>query len=135
MLVREKQIKLYHRTRKVFDVLVPGGHDASISGPAIWLTDNPADIQAKHNVPDGCEGARTIPVYARMDRPFKVDQKAKELAWGDIPFPLLLTQGDVDFLKTKDYDSIIYTHTHGGREMTEYIVFDSEQVRSAIGGD
>ncbi len=140
---------LYHATSKDFDTFIPGGENPAMSGPAIWLTTERESPPAAHNIRQVpgkpgfsygnqsgkyTPGSNILPLYVRMEKPFYVDsedqrQVAKDGGFNSA-FPHLVDQADVDKLKAAGYDGVVL---QGGMSGDEYIVFDPEQVKSAIG--
>lgn len=137
--------KVYHATRGDHSVLKPGGSDPTLSGKAIWLSPHAGHQAAMHNIMsrDGFrDGVNVMPLYARIERPLVIDdlvmlEWAREVfANGSREFPQLMTdQARAEVLK--EYDSIILDGPSIGwkGETGEVIVFDSTQVKSAIGND
>lgn len=137
--------KVYHATRGDHSVLKPGGSDPTLSGKAIWLSPHAGHQAAMHNIMsrDGFrDGVNVMPLYARIERPLVIDdlvmlEWAREVfANGSREFPQLMTdQARAEVLK--EYDSIILDGPSIGwkGETGEVIVFDSTQVKSAIGNN
>ena len=142
-------MRFYHATANDFSAFKPGGDDPEMSGSAIWLSPY-ADYQpAYHNV--GArgggfrEGARVLPLYARMQNPLTLDDPdmlswAREVfAGGSSAFPRMLPQNWVDDIRSEGYDSIIYKSKPlkdvSGKEYPsdESMVFEPTQIKSATG--
>jgi hypothetical protein len=133
-----KPLRLFHHTYKDFNTFKPGGYDPKLSGVAIWLTEvadaNEAAFAhqtrwAKHNGaalfhPDSyvVSGARTLPLYARIENPLIVKM-------GDNI--QLFPPDRVKKLKAEGYDGAIQRDESG--KITEAVVFDPGQVKSATG--
>jgi N12 class adenine-specific DNA methylase len=140
---------MYHITTGDFSQFTPGGADANLSGPAIWLTPDKGNQNAAHNVGGFYgkfrDGANVMPLYVKMERPLYItDQheyqeanKQFNLTGG---FPRALTQGEVEAIRARGYDGIYfasYNSAEGydlatGRNV-EVIVFDGGQLKSATG--
>ena len=136
--------RLYHATTKDFSKFIPGGENPTQSGRAIYLGSEKLreSLPAAHNVPkDSAAGARTMPVYARMQNPLVLDSKdVKEWAsavYADdsSQFPYLLKDSTIESLKQDGYDGIKlhYSDDPGAVLGDEYIVFNPEQIKSATG--
>ena len=137
--------KVYHATRGDHNILKPGGSNPTLSGKAIWLSPHAEHQAAMHNIMsrDGFrEGVNVMPLYARIERPLVIDdltmlEWAREVfAGGSREFPQLMTdQAREEVLK--EYDSIILDGQAIGwkGDTGEVIVFDSTQIKSAIGND
>jgi hypothetical protein len=142
--------RLYHATPENFSEFKAGGIDPKISGSAIWLGPY-ADYQPAFHRIGGSqtnrfrEGANVMPLYARMENPLLIDDKAMEdwasavFADGDGNFPNLMPQHWVDNIRSEGYDGIMYARPEKvfpsgetSRDQ-EYIVFDPKQIKSAIG--
>lgn len=140
---------LYHATAKDFNVFVPGGIPEKgrnlDSGYAVWLGANPEYQPAMHNIAgrEGKfrEGTNVMPVYVSSKSPLVIDDK-EMLNWardvfanGSMEFPHLMPQKWVDAVKDAGYDSIIYDDPNktGDINNVEYIVFEPNQIKSAIG--
>jgi len=147
----------YHATAKDFSQFIPGGYDPSLSGPAIWLTPHKHSQSAGHNIMSGRgqfkEGANVKPLYVKIEKPLHVDESdpegkeelrkkfgAKSYGW-----PMTIHPEDVRKMKEAGYDGIFHL-THRDAETgaskpfnretgegLETIVFDPNQVKSAIG--
>jgi hypothetical protein len=137
--------KLFHMTRADFSEFIPGGLDPMDSGPAIFLSTNPSAGSATFRVGSEQrgfrEGARTMPVYAKLKSPLVVDSKemldfAREsFADGSLEFPQLIAKETVDALKSEGYDSVIFDGKGvGWRDAeNEILVFNPTQIKSATG--
>ena len=137
--------KLYHATPKDFTEFKPGGENPKDSGPAIWLASSPNGTAASWRVGNEQsgwkDGANIMPVYARLERPLLIDSKDM-MSWArkvyaTSEFPQLMSQQTVDDLKADGYDSIIVKEEplKYGKGNDEIIVFDPEQIKSAIGNN
>jgi len=142
--------RLYHSTPEDFSEFKAGGVNPAISGNAIWMGPY-ADYQpAFHRIsgPGGRqfkEGTRVLPLYARMQNPLLIDDKAMQdwastvFAGGSREFPHLMPQHWVDNIRSEGYDGVMYTPPEtvspSGETSKnhEYIVFDPKQIKSAIG--
>jgi hypothetical protein len=142
---------LYHITPSDFDTFIPGGIPDEkgylSSGKAIWLSPNKESQPASHNISGKAvgryrEGVNVMPLYVRMERPLLLDDRetadwAREVfANGSREFPLLLNEKTIQEVKDGGYDGIIWTSPYSpskGVEDYEYVVFDPNQVKSAIG--
>jgi hypothetical protein len=137
--------KLYHMTTADFNKFIPGGLSPMDSGPAIFLSTDPAAGSATFRVGSEergfREGARTMPVYAKLKNPLVIDSKemlsfAREsFADGSREFPQLISKETVDALKAEGYDSVIFDGKGAfkGGAPNEIIVFDPKQIKSATG--
>jgi hypothetical protein len=137
--------KLFHMTRADFSEFIPGGLDPMDSGPAIFLSTNPSAGSATFRVGSEQrgfrEGARTMPVYAKLKSPLVVDSKemldfAREsFADGSLEFPQLIAKETVDALKSEGYDSVIFDGKGvGWRDAeNEILVFNPTQIKSVTG--
>ena len=118
------------------------------SGPAIWFTDDAESQPAAHNVGGYqgkfAEGTNVMPVYLRMKNPLWIDDEtsyewAREVfsSGKGSAFPQILTTEEVMMLMEEGYDSIIFKpkefKTTPQDWQNEYVVFDTTQVKSAIG--
>jgi hypothetical protein len=142
--------RFYHATPEDFSAFKPGGVNPNISGNAIWLGPY-ADYQPAFHRVGGSqgnrfrEGTQVMPLYARMQNPLLIDDKAMEdwasavFAGGNREFPHLMPQHWVDNIRSEGYDGIMYTlpekvYPNGETSKNhEYIVFDPTQIKSAIG--
>jgi len=143
-----KPLRLYHATARDFDRFKPGGLDPTLSGRAMWFTDDKEYQPAMHNIGtlrEGQfrEGTNVMPVYLKMERPLVIDNldmlkwAQKAFAGGSREFPYLMPQKWVDEVRRNDeYDGIILDlpSQERGRER-EYIVFEPTQIKSAIGNE
>lgn len=143
---------LYHITPENFSKFIPGGFPNKrgflSSGKAIWLSPNKENQPAYHNVGSlkgrYKEGTNVMPLYVRMERPLLLDDK-ETLDWANTvfagesgEFPQLMNEKWVKEVKDAGYDGIIYTSPYtqkSGTEDHEYVVFDANQVKSAIGNN
>ena len=142
--------RMYHATPENFSEFKAGGINPKISGNAIWMGPY-ADYQPAFHRIGGSqvnrfrEGANVMPLYARMENPLLIDDKAMEdwastvFAGGSREFPNLMPQHWVDNIRSEGYDGIMYTPPEKvlpsgetSRDQ-EYIVFDPKQIKSAIG--
>ena len=142
---------LYHATAENFNEFIPGGFPDEngylSSGEAIWLSPNKESQPAAHNINGNTlgryrEGVNVMPLYVRMERPLLLDDRqsadwAREVfGKGSREFPLLMNKDWVKEVKDAGYDGIIWTSPYSADSATrdhEYIVFDANQVKSAIG--
>jgi hypothetical protein len=137
--------KLFHMTTADFSEFIPGGLNPMDSGPAIFLSTNPSAGSATFRVGSEQrgfrEGARTMPVYAKLKSPLVIDSKemldfAREsFADGSREFPQLISKQTVDALKSEGYDSVIFDGKGVGwrNAENEILVFDPKQIKSATG--
>ena len=142
--------RMYHATPENFSEFKAGGINPKISGNAIWMGPY-ADYQPAFHRIGGSqvnrfrEGANVMPLYARMENPLLIDDKAMEdwastvFAGGSREFPNLMPQHWVDNIRSEGYDGIMYTPPEkvlpSGETLRdqEYIVFDPKQIKSASG--
>ena len=134
-------LTVYHTTPDDFSEFKAGGDDESKSGRAMWFGVDGHNPQAAHNVLQGRragkfkDGVRTMPVYLQMKRPLVIDKSTREWAasvWGS-DFPQIMSEETIKDVR-QDYDGIIYHSPLNGRP-SEYIVFEPNQVKSAIGNN
>ena len=141
----------YHATSRHFSEFIPGGHDPSLSGPAIWLTPHKHSQPAAHNVMGRGtfrEGANVMPLYVKIENPLYVtdsdrEEKAelvKKFGSKSYSWPMTLHPEDVKKMKDAGYDGIFHINDQSGvkfnpetGEGLETIVFDPGQLKSAIG--
>jgi hypothetical protein len=141
---------LYHITPKDFKTFVPGGIPEKgknlDSGKAIWLSPNKENQPAAHNIYGKGQpfrsGTNVMPLYVKMERPLVLDDEGmadwarNTFAEGKNDFPWLMPDRWIKAVKEAGYDGIMWLDPIGvgGRvENYEYIVFDPNQVKSAIG--
>jgi hypothetical protein len=131
--------RLYHATPADFEVFKPGGNDMSLSGRAIFLTDDASNQPAAHNVGGYKghynEGTNVMPLYANISKPLIVtNENLRELKqkYGD-GFPLLIPRESAYDIMDDGYDGVITRDIFNGQSPAEYVVFDSTQLKSAIG--
>jgi hypothetical protein len=142
-MLSDSQIKerLYHATPKDFDVFKVGGPDPSISGHAIWLSNQPSHQPAAHHIGSNANpkpGTNVMPVYVQAKRPMVLDDE-NMLKWAQSAyankspeFPYLMPKDWADRVK-EDYDSIILADPYGHGDAHEVIMFNPNQIKSAIG--
>lgn len=133
-----KPLVVYHTTPNDFSEFKPGGDNDQKSGRAMWFGVDAHNPQAAHNVLQGRkagkfkDGVRTMPVYLRMQRPLVIDDSTREWVrsvWGS-DFPQIISPEMVADLK-QDYDGVIF-HSPLNGKISEYIVFEPNQIKSAI---
>ena len=136
---------LYHITKENFKAFIPGGKNPKLSGEAIWLTDSPTHQPAAHNVGgrngNFKDGTQVIPLYCKMVHPLIIDDKSM-LEWFNSAFiqdgnsmaPQVLTTENIKEIKSDGYDGIIFytSKVFGSNAPSEYIVFNPNQVKSAL---
>jgi hypothetical protein len=140
-----KPRRLYHITPKNFDAFDVNRPDAvgpmsAESGPVIFMSDDPENQPAAHNVGGFKgkfkEGANVMPVYASIQNPLFIDytSKAAERARFNLGrgWPYIYTQEDVSKLQAAGYDGVFLTGQYGPNEI---VAFRPEQVKSAIGNE
>jgi hypothetical protein len=127
---------VYHATTQDFDEFKPGGFNAKLSGRAMWFTPDAECQPAAHNIGMNLnkpnEGTRVIPAYLDVKRPMVIDADTKAWAralYGN-NFPQFIPDHAIDEIK-RDYDGILYFDRDN--KLAEVIVFDSTQIKSAIG--
>lgn len=136
---------MYHATPEDFTEFKPGGKDETLSGPAIWLSPYADKQAAAHNIGRGKgefrEGTNVMPVYVRMERPLVIDDMTM-LEWarsvyGNSEFPQLISKKAVADMKEDGYDGIQFDGEAlgWGDRSGETIVFDANQIKSAIGNN
>jgi hypothetical protein len=135
--------RLYHATPKNFKEFKLGGKDPKISGPAIWLSADPKNQPAMHNIGSRTaqfrEGVNVMPVYAQSKNPMMLDDKGM-LEWaqaafanGSKEFPELLSPETVEAIKQEGYDSIVHADPYKTGRPHEIIMFHPNKIKSAIG--
>lgn len=137
----------YHATPNDFEAFKVGGVDPKISGHAIWLSTNPKELPASHNIGSPKrgykQGTRVLAVYVKMERPLVIDDK-EMLKWaqdvfaqGSENFPQVMPKDWVDEItKDGEYDGIIFDGKKlYGHDYNEIIVFKPNQIKSAIGNN
>jgi len=87
--------RLYHLTPNSFDEFIAGGPDGIDGQQAIFLTPNPLDQSASHNVKHSTSGANIMPVLTKTNSPLYVDEFNREEVmkrWGitNREFPYLV---------------------------------------------
>lgn len=136
--------RLFHATRADFDSFKVGGDGTDAlgaeSGPVIFMTDNPERQNAAHNIGgfggEFKDGARVMPLYARIENPLHVDEFNMEKLRAELGlsrgFPSLFTSADVAALKAAGHDGVIHFRSdYDGESTNEVIAFDKSQVKSA----
>lgn len=141
----------YHATSRHFSEFIPGGHDPSLSGPAIWLTPHKHSQPAAHNIMrrgEFREGANVMPLYVKIENPLYVtnsdkegkEELRKEFGAKSDGWPMTLHPDDVKKMKDAGYDGIFHINDYSDvkfnpetGEGLETIVFDPSQLKSAIG--
>ena len=136
---------MYHATPEDFTEFKPGGKDETISGPAIWLSPYADTQAAAHNIGrkkgQPREGTNVMPVYVRMERPLVIDDMTSlefaRSAYGNSEFPQLISKKAVADMKEDGYDGIQFDGEAlgWGDRSNETIVFDANQIKSAIGNN
>lgn len=134
----------YHATAVDFDAFKRGGIDPALSGHAIWVTPHATNQAAAHNISTKTgykPGTRVIPVYVKMQKPLYIDDLVS-LEWaravfanGSKEFPHIMDkQWMEDVTRGGEYDGIIFDGVSlgWGPESVEYIVFNPNQLKSAI---
>jgi hypothetical protein len=141
---------LYHITPKDFRTFIPGGIPEKgknlDSGKAIWLSPNKENQPAAHNIYGKGQpfrsGTNVMPLYVKMESPLVLDDEGMAdwardtFAEGSNDFPWLMPDRWIKAVKEAGYDGIMWLDpigTGGRVENYEYIVFDPNQVKSAIG--
>jgi hypothetical protein len=137
-------LKLYHGTDQDFNIFK---HPSETKGPrgglmrgkdqsdGFYFTENPrvAEVYANHFARNVRKPAdqKIIPVYLRMEKPYVIDMDSE---YGNKY--VFLNKENIDALKAKGYDGVINlfdTKRRGVPVTKEYIAFDANQVKSAIG--
>ena len=136
---------MYHATPEDFTEFKSGGKDETLSGPAIWLSPYADKQAAAHNIGRTKgkyrEGTNVMPLYVRMERPLVIDDMTM-LEWarsvyGNSEFPQLISKKAVADMKEDGYDGIQFDGEAlgWGDRSGETIVFDANQIKSAIGNN
>jgi hypothetical protein len=133
--------RLYHATPNDFDEFKVGGTDPSISGHAIWLSNDPSRQPAVHHIGSPTKpksGVNVMPVHVQAKNPMLLDDPTM-LSWaqsayanGSKEFPELMPKEWADRVK-EDYDSIILADPYGRGDPHEVIMFNPSKIKSAIG--
>lgn len=133
--------RLYHATPNEFDAFQVGGTDPSISGHAIWLSNDPSRQPAVHHIGSPTKpksGVNVMPVYVQAKNPMLLDDPTM-LSWaqsayanGNKEFPELMPKEWADRVK-ENYDSIILADPYGRGDPHEVIMFNPSKIKSAIG--
>jgi hypothetical protein len=130
---------LYHATPSDFEIFKPGGNDMSLSGRAIYLTDNALEQHAAHNIGgykgQYKEGTNVMPLHANISKPLIVtNENLRELQqkYGS-GFPRIIPRENAYDIMDDGYDGVITRDIANGEIPAEYVVFDSTQLKSAIG--
>lgn len=145
-------MRMYHITPHDFDTFHPGGkevldgHPKGQSGRAIWFSPDKEEQPAAHNTRtrSGYQpGTNVMPVYLRIERPLLIDSETM-MEWarnafgeGSSMFPQIMLSKWVDAVKEGGYDGIIFKGKDlgWGQNGDEYIAFEPEQIKSAIGNN
>lgn len=134
-------LRLYHITRGNFDAFRMGAdaHDplGGGSGPAIYMTNDPEDQRAAHNVGgfggQFKEGTHVMPLYAAIRQPLYIDAVNRDAVVQELGLgrgvPFIWTRGDVDALMAAGYDGVVLFQDEAP---TEVMAFRPEQVKSAL---
>jgi hypothetical protein len=139
-------LMLVHVTDKAFTKFTPGGKAprADIkagkwSGRAIWLKLPFGEGRTEHRGNGRTEGSRTIPLFAKIEQPMIVDDDTRDFArslYGSY-FPQIMSDEAIQMLRDDNYDGVIeYEKGHklgAPEKITEVVVFDPTQVKSAFG--
>jgi hypothetical protein len=130
---------LYHATPADFEIFKPGGNDMSLSGRAIYLTDNALEQHAAHNIGgykgQYKEGTNVMPLHANISKPLIVtNENLRELQqkYGS-GFPRIIPRENAYDIMDDGFDGVITRDIANGEIPAEYVVFDSTQLKSAIG--
>ena len=127
--------RLYHLTPNSFDEFIAGGPDGIDGQQAIFLTPNPLDQSASHNVKHSTSGANIMPVLTKTNSPLYVDEFNREEVmkrWGitNREFPYLIDTKTKSTLEKAGFDHIESETTFGDKTTTEIIIFDPKNIRS-----
>jgi hypothetical protein len=139
-------LMLVHVTDKAFTKFTPGGKAprADIkagkwSGRAIWLKLPFGEGRTEHRGSGRTEGSRTIPLFAKIEQPMIVDDDTRDFVrslYGSY-FPQIMSDEAIQMLRDDNYDGVIeYEKGHklgAPEKITEVVVFDPTQVKSAFG--
>jgi hypothetical protein len=126
-----RPLVVYHGTRQdieSFD-LEAAARESGEPDVAFFLS-NSSDLASDYAVPfPGAEGGNVIPAYVKMNNPLYVEQPT----WGYRSENAEL----IEQAKADGHDGIIFTFTEenpvGDAPLREYVVFNPEQIKSAIG--
>jgi len=130
---------MYHQTKSDFSEFKPGGNDATLSGPAIWVRPDPSVMASGHNTGTRRKGqfqpgTREIPLYVRLTNALGSNSSNWREVYGQFKSkgnsPWLMDQAFIDELKSKGYDGVMHLSNDG--EMEEVAVFDANQVKSVF---
>ncbi len=132
-------IKLYHGTSdqiSYFNLHHKNRKDAGWLGEGVYLTESPMIASSYATQKRGDAGPNVMPLFARITKPYKATTEEKNRI-KQIEFSLgkeaaqEYSKNWTNDLKSKGHDGVIYEGPIKG--MTEYVVFDPENVKSAIG--
>lgn len=142
--------RLYHITPKSFKQFQGKGFNPKISGNATWLSTDPENIPAWHNVGnmkgEFREGVNVMPVHVQAKSPLMLDDEGM-LDWarsafanGNKEFPELLPDSWLNAVKEGGYDSIVFhpkgdegLDFQGKQRSPEIIMLEPNKIKSAIG--
>jgi hypothetical protein len=131
---------VFHKTRGDFDTFIPGGPGGGVdSGNVIFFRDDPSITLSGHTARDTQEGVNERAVWLSIKDPllldeFNIAEMQDRFGESKKDFPLFVNDATVARLKEAGFDGIIYeTSSIDGQPVTEYVVFDANQAKSATG--
>jgi hypothetical protein len=124
----------YHLTNKDFDEFIPGGPEGIDNQGAVFLTPNPEQQSAGHNVRHDSYGANVRPVQIKVSNPLYIDQfNKKEMTdrWanGNPEFPYIVDKAVADRLNKAGFDHIV---NELDESLPEIAVLNPENIRPAF---
>lgn len=134
-----KPIRLFHGTSdkiSYFNLHHPNRKDAGWLGEGVYLSESPIIASNYATQKPGSENPNVMPLYVRMTNPYRASTSDKqrlrmiELTHGKDAARAASSEW-TNYLKSKGHDGVIYEGPISGS--TEYVVFDPENVKSAIG--
>lgn len=133
-------VVMYHQTKGDFATFIPGGKNPLVSGPAVWMRQDPSKMMSGHNTGtrragEFQQGSLDMPLYAKLNNALgSTDANWKEV-YGQFKekgnSPWIMTPEFVAELKSKGYDGIMHFDKNG--VLQEVAVFEAEQIKSATG--
>lgn len=132
-------IRLYHGTSdqiSYFNIHHKNRKDAGWLGEGVYLTESPMIASNYATQKRGDADPNVMPLFARITNPYKATTEEKNQI-KQIEFSLgkeaaqEYSRNWTNDLKSKGHDGVIYEGPIKG--MTEYVIFEPENVKSAIG--
>jgi ADP-Ribosyltransferase in polyvalent proteins/Large polyvalent protein associated domain 22 len=131
-----KPMVVYHGTASDFDVFEhghPSKKDGGWLGKGFYFTDRPSVANSYTNLKAGST-PNVMPVYLSLKNPaYKEGLDAKEkLMFADLRGEHRKLSAETERLRAKGHDGIIWKPGYPDAPM-EFVIFDPEQIKSAIG--